>query len=112
MSAPSLPVFAVFGSTAHSEFRLQALLHQVQAVAPRVQALQSRHVYWVWPQHPLGAAEQAAVAALLDGQLQDDAPEEAAGPRVVVMPRLGTVSPWASKATDIAHNCGLPVRRV
>jgi phosphoribosylformylglycinamidine synthase len=112
MSAPSLPVFAVFGGSAHSEFRLQALLRQVQAVTHRVQALQSRHVYWVWPKHPLGAAEQAAVAALLDGQLQDDALEEAAGPRVVVMPRLGTVSPWASKATDIAHNCGLPVRRV
>ena len=31
---------------------------------------------------------------------------------VVVAPRLGTVSPWASKATDIAHNCGLDVRRV
>src|SRR6201999_214638 len=31
---------------------------------------------------------------------------------VVVMPRLGTVSPWASKATDIAHNCGLALRRV
>lgn len=31
---------------------------------------------------------------------------------MVVMPRLGTVSPWASKATDIAHNCGLPVHRV
>jgi phosphoribosylformylglycinamidine synthase len=28
------------------------------------------------------------------------------------MPRLGTVSPWASKATDIAHNCGLAVHRV
>ena len=31
---------------------------------------------------------------------------------VVVMPRLGTVSPWASKATDIAHNCGLALHRV
>ncbi|HSW25269.1 MAG TPA: hypothetical protein VLJ62_21085 [Burkholderiaceae bacterium] len=31
---------------------------------------------------------------------------------IVVMPRLGTVSPWASKATDIAHNCALPVRRI
>ena len=29
-----------------------------------------------------------------------------------VVPRLGTISPWASKATDIAHHCGLPVRRV
>ncbi len=31
---------------------------------------------------------------------------------MVVTPRLGTVSPWASKATDIAHNCGLALRRV
>ena len=35
-----------------------------------------------------------------------------AGERVVVMPRLGTVSPWASKATEIALHCGAPVARV
>ena len=34
------------------------------------------------------------------------------GTLIVVMPRLGTVSPWASKATDIAHNCALAVRRI
>ena len=34
------------------------------------------------------------------------------GTLIVVAPRLGTVSPWASKATDIAHNCGLAVRRI
>jgi len=34
------------------------------------------------------------------------------GVLIVVTPRLGTVSPWASKATDIAHNCGLALRRV
>jgi phosphoribosylformylglycinamidine synthase len=34
------------------------------------------------------------------------------GTLIVVSPRLGTVSPWASKATDIAHNCGLPIKRV
>jgi len=34
------------------------------------------------------------------------------GPVIVVSPRLGTVSPWASKATDIAHNCGLALKRV
>ncbi len=39
-----------------------------------------------------------------------DATDE--GQLVVVMPRLGTVSPWASKASDIAHNCGLAVHRV
>ena len=36
----------------------------------------------------------------------------AEGELVVVTPRVGTVSPWASKATDIARNCGLQLRRV
>jgi phosphoribosylformylglycinamidine synthase len=117
MSAPSSPVFAVFGGCAQSEFRLQALLRQVQAQVPRVQSVHSRHVYWVWAQADLSEAERAAVASLLDGHLSDDAGCEGGGQagtdhRVVVMPRLGTVSPWASKATDIAHNCGLPLRRV
>jgi phosphoribosylformylglycinamidine synthase len=35
-----------------------------------------------------------------------------AAPLVLVMPRLGTVSPWASKATDIARNCGLALHRI
>ena len=34
------------------------------------------------------------------------------GTLIVVAPRLGTVSPWASKATDIAHNCGLALHRI
>ena len=38
--------------------------------------------------------------------------EAAGAPALIVMPRLGTVSPWASKATDIAHNCGLNLHRV
>ena len=116
MSAPFSPVFAVFGGCAHSEFRLQTLLRQVQAQATCVQSVHSRHVYWVWAQAELAESEQAAVASLLEGQLLDTAAAGCGqgGPdhRVVVMPRLGTVSAWASKATDIANNCGLPVRRI
>ncbi|NBX96092.1 MAG: phosphoribosylformylglycinamidine synthase, partial [Betaproteobacteria bacterium] len=114
MSSSSPLVFPVYGGAAHSEFRLQALVRQVQAAVPRVEAISSRHVYWVCAPDALGQAQQQAVAALLDGSLQDawlpTAP--ALAHRVVVMPRLGTVSPWASKATDIAHNCGLSVRRI
>ena len=117
MSSTPLPVFPIYGGAAHSEFRLQSLCRQVQAVVPRVEALASRHVYWVWAEQALDATGQQAVADLLDGSLQDDwgaaAIDATTGHgRVVVMPRLGTVSPWASKATDIAHNCGLPLRRV
>ncbi|HZD19463.1 MAG TPA: hypothetical protein VE325_02225, partial [Burkholderiales bacterium] len=40
-------------------------------------------------------------------------PIESGGRLYLVVPRLGTISPWSSKATDIAHNCGLAaVKRV
>ncbi len=41
------------------------------------------------------------------------APAAPAGERLLVTPRLGTISPWSSKATDIAHNCGFAgVKRI
>ena len=56
-------------------------------------------------------AERERLAALLRyGEPYDGAGR--GGALVVVTPRLGTVSPWASKATDIAHNCGLALRRI
>jgi phosphoribosylformylglycinamidine synthase len=98
------------GGLALPGFRTQALLARLQAVAPRVTGLAARHVHWVWTDQPLQQAEQARLAALLNyGEAFEGAPD---GSLVVVMPRLGTVSPWASKATDIAHNCGLAVHRV
>lgn len=112
MTSPSSLVFPVFGRAAHSEFRLQSLLRQVQVSVPRVEGLSSRHVYWVWAEQELGHEQRQAVAELLDGALSDEGAQNGGTGRVVVMPRLGTVSPWASKATDIAHNCGLPVRRI
>jgi phosphoribosylformylglycinamidine synthase len=53
---------------------------------------------------------QAQLAALLTYGEPYGGPVD--GELLVVTPRLGTVSPWASKATDIAHNCGLAVQRV
>ena len=70
----------------------------------------SRHVHWVWSDRALDAAAHDKLAALLT--YGDAAEASAEGELVVVMPRLGTVSPWASKATDIAHNCGLDIHRV
>src|SRR5699024_9507762 len=45
-------------------------------------------------------------------QYADPQPHLAGEATVVVTPRLGTISPWASKATDIVRNCGLPIHRV
>ncbi len=106
------------GGNALSEFRAQALLPRLEAVSARVVAVHARHVHWVCSDEPLAGAALDKLAALLrygDPYLgpnsgPDSGPGE--GPLLTVAPRLGTVSPWASKATDIAHNCGLAVRRI
>lgn len=103
-------LFHFEGGNALSAFRAQALLPRLQAVAPRITAVHARHVHWVWSDHPLAGAEHDKLAALL--RYGDPYAGPVDGALLVVAPRLGTVSPWASKATDIAHNCGLAIRRV
>ncbi|MDC8786907.1 phosphoribosylformylglycinamidine synthase [Roseateles koreensis] len=98
------------GGNALSAFRAQALLPQLQAVNERVQSVHARYVHWVWSDAALAADEADKLAALLNyGDAYAGGQD---GSLVLVAPRLGTVSPWASKATDIAHNCGLNIHRV
>ncbi|MEJ6004436.1 phosphoribosylformylglycinamidine synthase [Paucibacter sp. AS339] len=98
------------GGNALSAFRAQALLPQLQAVNERISAVRARHVHWVWSDAVLAEEDKSKLAALLNyGDAYTGGDE---GSLVVVAPRLGTVSPWASKATDIAHNCGLDIHRV
>ncbi len=98
----------VEGGNALSAFRAQALLPRLQAISARITGVFARHVHWVWSDSAIGQVER--LASLL--HYGDAYAGTADGVLVVVMPRLGTVSPWASKATDIARNCGLPVHRV
>ncbi|MBI3367024.1 MAG: phosphoribosylformylglycinamidine synthase, partial [Burkholderiales bacterium] len=95
------------GGNALSPFRAQALLPRLQALNSRIAAVVARHVHWVWTD---SAVDHDKLAALL--RYGDPFTGGDDGALVVVMPRLGTVSPWASKATDIAHNCGLALHRV
>ena len=99
------------GGNALSAFRAAALLPALRAVNPRIATVQARHVHWVRCAQDIDAATRDKLAALL--QYGDPAGvQDTSETLIVVMPRLGTVSPWASKATDIAHNCALPVQRV
>ena len=99
------------GGNALSSFRAAALLPALQVACPRVTGVSARHVHWVWTDAALAPAARDKLSALLDyGDAYAGPGDEAA--LVVVMPRLGTVSPWASKATDLAHNCGLDIHRV
>src|SRR3546814_8377222 len=75
----------------------------------------SSDLHVVWSDAALDSATVRRLHALLDyGGPVVDAAKAAADELILrVVPRFGTVSPWASKATDIAHNCGLAlVRRV
>ncbi|KQY81244.1 phosphoribosylformylglycinamidine synthase [Pelomonas sp. Root1444] len=98
------------GGNALSDFRARALLARLQEVSARITGISARAVHWVWTEAPLDAEARERFAALLT--YGEPAAAGAEGALVVVTPRFGTVSPWASKATDIARNCGLSLKRV
>lgn len=108
MTSPSAPTTLICfeGGNALSAFRAQALLPRLQAIAPRIVGVHARHVHWAACDAALDAATRDKLEALLRYGDAYSGPA-ADGTLVVVMPRLGTLSPWASKATDIAHNCGV-----
>ncbi|MEO7069947.1 MAG: phosphoribosylformylglycinamidine synthase, partial [Nostocoides sp.] len=108
------PVLTVVeGGTALSAFRARALLTDLQGVAPWVTTITGRHIHWVASHEPLSDDTADVVMRLLEYGDSYAAPVESPHTALVVVgPRLGTLSPWASKATDIAHNCGLAIRRV
>ena len=98
------------GGNALSPFRARQLLPQLQGIEPRIDVVRARYVHWVaTPGEPTPAQAQQLAALLTYGEPFEGGD---AGQAIVVAPRLGTVSPWASKASDIAHNCGLDVRRI
>ncbi|MGI9133069.1 MAG: phosphoribosylformylglycinamidine synthase, partial [Rhodoferax sp.] len=98
------------GSNALSKFRSQQLLPALQAIHPQISDIAGRFVHLVATEAAADAALKIQLAALLDYGQGYAGPTT--GPTIVVSPRFGTLSPWASKATDIAHNCGIAVRRI
>ncbi|NBU89707.1 MAG: phosphoribosylformylglycinamidine synthase, partial [Betaproteobacteria bacterium] len=111
MPTPRLTLTAFDGGRALSDFRARSLLEALRGVDPAIEAVSARFVHWVASDVALPPPVHAQLAALLD--YGDPAEQVADGASLIlVMPRAGTVSPWASKATDIAHNCGFAIRRV
>jgi len=98
------------GARALSEFRLAKLLAALQKADPGVRAVAAEFRHFVECERAPDAAERRVLERLLDYGRPPEAPR---GAPFLVVPRLGTISPWSSKATDIARNCGLSaVRRI
>jgi len=94
------------GAPALSNFRLAKRLEILRAACPGITGLAARYVHLAELARSLDSEEYQILERLLSyGPRRGQAPED--GVQVIVLPRFGTISPWSSKATDIAHNCGL-----
>jgi len=115
---PTLPTVTsiqhFLGSCVLSTFRRERLLKRFSQLGLPVGDIQGRFEHYVWVDGALDDEAHGRLQALLDYDEGLPAMVEDKHTLVLrVVPRLGTVSPWASKATDIAHNCGLAqVRRI
>ena len=99
------------GPAAETAFRLKRLRAELQAAVDGITDVTVRYEHYAHVVRPLEASELATLTALLDyGDRAPPMPRE--NELIHVVPRLGTISPWASKATDIAKICGLPVHRL
>jgi phosphoribosylformylglycinamidine synthase len=100
------------GSPALSPFRLQKLLSDLTASGLPARAISAEFVHVAETTGELTSAEQGVLEKLLTYG-PSRAAEKVEGCLQVVAPRPGTISPWSSKATDIAHICGLTkVKRI
>ncbi|MDJ0877221.1 MAG: phosphoribosylformylglycinamidine synthase [Halieaceae bacterium] len=100
------------GAPALSDFRLQKLKAQLTQLHPDIGALSARFMHFVDYDGVIDDADLAVLERLLEyGPRHTDSPD--LGTLFLVVPRIGTRSPWSSKATDIAHGCGLEkLRRI
>jgi len=110
------------GADALSPFRQQRLLALLAAQGIELESIEAQYIHFIWSDSQLSPQNQEVLASLLTYG-QPFASKISQGKSwfgvgsgdvqgAIVIPRLGTVSPWASKATDIAQQCGLNVLRI
>ena len=101
---------ALRGSAAFSAPRLARLQKSVGDAVPGI-GLAAEHWYFVETDCALNEDEEVRLKDLLG--IPDELPAPPSGALLLVTPRIGTISPWSSKASDIARNCGFAaVKRI
>jgi phosphoribosylformylglycinamidine synthase len=94
------------GAPALSAFRHDKLLSALQSAVPTVSGVYAEFYHFADVSSPLTEEEQTVLTRILKYGPKSEV-QDANGPLFLVVPRPGTISPWSSKATDIARNCGL-----
>ena len=97
------------GPVALSPFRLEKLHTNLVSMGVPVGHIRAEYLHIVASNLELSAASMSTLQQLLTYGVNVDVPaiNGSIAPPILVFPRFGTISPWSSKATDIAHNCGL-----
>ncbi|MBE9539693.1 MAG: phosphoribosylformylglycinamidine synthase, partial [Proteobacteria bacterium] len=98
------------GASALSAFRLEKLTQKLVSIHPEIRLLHNEYVHFAQSREPLSAQREAVLSQLLHygpDELEVAGVDTSDCHLALVVPRPGTISPWSSKATDIAHNCGL-----
>ena len=94
------------GGPAATPFRLQQQLNSVQSIAPHIQSLEAHWIYFVEKSGVLPSEQIGLLRALLSVEKAISGNHKL-DEEIVISPRIGTISPWSSKATDIVGLCGL-----
>jgi len=109
------------GANALSAFRQQRLLASLVAQGIPLESVEAQYLHFIWTESELSIQDKDILESLLTygepfisrikvgGSLFGKSTDPASA---IAIPRFGTISPWASKATDIAHQCGLDVLRI
>ena len=102
----SQEIIHIAGGPAYSEFRKEKLLGKLQTINKQIKDIHSEYIHIVWCEKKITENDKATLEKILHY-----------GPKahtlkfkhnaIITMPRPGTISPWASRATDIANHCGL-----
>jgi len=95
------------GAPALSAFRLEKLLNRLCQAVPRLRQVHAEFLHLVDLDVALTPEEHERLIRLLSYGGSGAEADSAEAASLLVAPRFGTLSPWSSKATDIAHRCGL-----
>ena len=99
-------MISIRGGSALSPFRLEKIRHGLQSAIPHLQHLHAEFWHFVWSEQEYTAEQLQTLNSIL--RYGPNVPnDEPAGELFLVLPRFGTISPWSSRATDIARHCGL-----
>ncbi len=98
-------MLVIAGDNALSAFRTRHLQHRLQGISLKIADFTARFYHFIHTQQNLNQQDRERLKALL--AYTPSNAEIKADLSILIVPRFGTISAWSSKATDIAHNCGL-----